>query len=217
MKKIRTLFREAKLILHEEGFLPFLRRAASFSIRQLFLYDSPFYIYEFPLNGPTFAGRVDDLTLRVITCPEELKRLLTEGFGLSGYTMTIEQCRQRLMKGAVLFCAFVDKEFASAGWIGTSKKAARDFYQYPADYTTTASGGGSMTVPKFRGRGLSPYIGSETIRYFRENGFSKHVGAIRKDNIASQLAVKKLGPHIMGEGCRLRLLGINFRWVKSLK
>ena len=116
---ICALFNRGKQILHEAGFL--------FLLKRFFSYDV-WYLYENNLDNLNFPCGVDNLILKVITRPEEFDQLLADDFNFSLYMMCIQQCRERLDRGAILFCAFVGKELTHGSWIGMNKGTHDDFY-----------------------------------------------------------------------------------------
>lgn len=205
MKRIGTLFRRARQVIREEGFLPLFKRA-------LFPYSTA-YLWESSLDDALIPYRDDNLTLQIITCIDEFDELLAERFDLSWYQMSVLGCKERLSKGAILFCALIGKEVAYISWAGTTKKH-HDFYVFPVDYQHEAAIGGTMTVPKLRGRGIHTWATSKIHRYLREKGKSRAVLEIGKDNVAAQKTQLRLGSRIFGETHHLRLLGLfDFRWV----
>lgn len=210
INRIRTLFRRGKQILHEEGFLSLFKRL-SFTYKTV-------YIYENTLHGPSIACKVTNLTLRIIGCPEDFDKLLAASFDFSSYEMSIQQCKERLSRGAIFFCAFVGKELAHGSWVGTGRRSHGDFYTFPIDYGHKACIGGTMTTPKYRRRGINVYVYSEMFQYIREKGLSKAVLEVRKDNIAAQSSQAKLSSYVWGTGHRLSLLLLfNFRWLTPIR
>lgn len=203
--RIGELLRAAKLILREEGFLSFLK--------QSFFTYTAYFIFENTLAGSIFACKADNLTLKLISALEELEQLLLEGFTFSSYHMSIQQCKQRLNKGAILFCAFVGKELAHGSWVATSRKACSDFHPFPMDCEHTAYIGGTMTIPKYRRKGINVYVHSEVFRYLKEKGLSRAMLAIDKNNIAAQDSQNRLGSRIWGRGYDLRLLILKLKWL----
>ena len=207
--KIKDIVRRGKQILREEGFLPLLKR--------LFTYKTV-YIYENTLHGPSIACKVNNLALKIITCSEELVRLLSEGFDFSLYPMSIQQCKERLNRGAILFCAFISKELAHGSWVAMNRRAYRDFYSFTINRRHTACIGGTITVPKYQRKGINVYVHSEIFRYLRKKGASKAMLEIHNDNIAAQNSQRKLGSYVWGEGHHLRLFYLlNFRWVTPIR
>ncbi|MBA7650994.1 hypothetical protein ES703_58809 [subsurface metagenome] len=208
INKIRAPFRRGKVILHEDGLLPFLKYVASV-FANLFVYQS-YNIYENTLDGPSMPCQVDNLTLRVITRPEEVDQLSGEGFNFSEY-------KERLDRGAILFCAFVDNELAHAVWVAIGRKAFDDYpFSFSMRYGSTVGVGGSFTAPKYRRKGIHAYVQSQIFRYLREKGLSRAWSVQYKDNIASQNSQIKLGSYLWGNGCHLILLRwFEFRWTRS--
>ena len=204
LNRIKALFKREKQILHEEGFLSLFKR--------FFIYET-WYLYKNNLDDLNCPCRVDNLTLRVITRPDEFDQLLADGFDFSPYGMSIQRSRERLSRGAILFCAFFGKELAHGSWIGMDRGTHDDFYAFPMNYGHTACIGGTMTVPKYRRKSINVYVHSEMFRYIREKGLSKAVLEVHKNNIAAQNSQAKLGSYIWGTGHHLRLvLLLNFRW-----
>lgn len=195
----------AKLVLHEEGFLSLFK--------QLFFTYRVYHLYENTLNGSALVRKVDNVTLKLIITQEKLEQLLLEGFTFPSYHMSIQQCKQRLDRGAILFCAFIDKELAHGSWVATSKKACPDFHPFPMDCEHTAYIGGTMTIPKYRRKGINVYIHSEIFRYLKEQGFSRAMLAIDKGNIAAENSQNKLGSSVWGRGYELRLLILKLKWL----
>ena len=66
INRAKTLFREGKLILHEEGFISLVKR--------LLYAHKIVYFYRNDLGSPSIGSNVDNLTLRVITCLEEFEK-----------------------------------------------------------------------------------------------------------------------------------------------
>lgn len=128
--------------------------------------------------------------------------------------MSIQQCRERLSKGSILFLALVGREIAHISWVGTTKRTHDNFYSSPIDYKHEASIGGTMTAPKHRGKGIYTWVYSQTFQYLIEKGYSRALFEIHKDNVVAHKAQAKLGSYVLGTGHRLRLLLLfNFKWL----
>ena len=117
LRSITALFEREKATLHREGFLSFSKSILCFFTRQL-LSHSILYLYKNSLAGARIPCEVDGLTLRVITSPEEFDKLLVQVCDLPWYRVGIKQCRKRLSKGAILFCALIDGEATQLSWRG---------------------------------------------------------------------------------------------------
>lgn len=214
LKSITALFEREKATLYREGFLSFSKSMLCFFTR-LLLSHSVIYLYENSLAGARIPCEVDGLTLRVITSPEEFDKLLVRGGDLPWYRVGIKQCRKRLSKGTILFCALIDGEVAHLSWVGVDNRTHGDFHTFLIDYEHEGSIGDSATNPRYRRKGIYTYVYSEIFQYIREGGRSKAMIEINKDNMVAQMSQAKLGSNIWGEGHCLRLLLLfNFRWVK---
>ena len=203
---IKGLFKKGKRVLNEEGLLILSKRI-------LFAY-SVVDLWENNLNGSIIACKVDNLTLKIITELEEFDEVLSYGFDLSWYEMSIQQCRERLSKGSILFLTLVGREIAHISWVGTTKRTHDDFYSSPIDYKHEASIGGTMTAPKHREKGIYTWVYSQMFQYLIEKGYSRALFEIHKDNVVAHKAQAKLGSYVLGTGHRLRLLLLfNFKWL----
>lgn len=206
MQGIKGLFNKGKRVFYEEGFLSLIKRS-------LFAY-STIDLWENNLDSHSITCKVDNLRLKIITELEEFDELLSDGFDLSWYEMSIQQCRERLSKKPILFLTLVGREIAHISWVGTTKRTHDDFYSSPIDYKHEASIGGTMTAPKHRGKGIYTGVYSRMFQYIKEKGYSRALFEIHKDNVVAHKAQAKLGSYVLGTGHRLRLLLLfNFKWL----
>jgi hypothetical protein len=186
-----------------------LQRGLAWLIGLLFSFSS-YAIYENTLDGSPVRCQVDDLTLRVITCSEEIDHLSGEGFdvaGLSGYKGAVN-------KGLILFCAFVGEELVYASQVFMGRDLCCRL-PYAINYASTAWVTGDFTAPKHRRKGIHLYVQSKIFQYLRERGLRSAWSNQSKDNIAARNSAIKLGSHLYGEGYQLRLLFfLNFGWIK---
>jgi hypothetical protein len=207
ISKIRKLHKRAKQILHEEGFWGLAKKG--------FFYDERWCICQIrALDYLDTLPETNDLEVKVLTSIAELDELLLEGFDLAGYKLSVNECRERLSAGAVLFCVFISKTFASAVWVCTNKEAGSYFYLFPNDYRRQAIGGGAMTAVQFRGKHISAFIAKKAATYLQDRGFSSRLIQVRIDDVAVQRSVERAGGYIIGKGCHLRLLFLlNISWI----
>ena len=208
MPGINVILKEIERVLNEEGFLSLLR--------QLFLTFNTFFLYQNNLNSPVIAPEISNITIKTLSEPEQLEQLMQQGFTFHSYHMSAQQCKQRLISGAILFCAFVGKELAHGSWAATSSNAYSDFHPFHMKYEHTAYIGGTMTIPKYRRKGINVYVHSKIFQYLKEKGISMAIIAIEKDNVIAQDSQNKLGSIMFGKGYYLRLLFLRFKWL-SLK
>lgn len=184
-------------------------------LKRVLFSHSIVHLWENNLNGPSIPCKVDNLRLQIIGCPEELDQLLADGIDLSWYEMSIQQCKERLGKGAIQFCALVDGDVAHISWAGMTKRSHGDFYSFHIDYRHEASVGGTMTAPRHKRKGIYTYVYSQIFQYLGEKGRARGVFETATDNIPVQRAQAKLGSTIRSQGHHLRLLLLfNFRWSR---
>ena len=200
--RLRELFRRARLLLHEEGFLSLFP--------QLLMCKNYYNIYENNLDGPRFPCKVDNLTLRIITCPEEFDQLSAEGFNFSEHAKTITS-------GEMLFFTFIGKEIVHVNRAFMRRRGVyTHFCPSSMDDGHTVYMGGFWTAPKYRRKGINTFIFSKVLHYLRDRGVSRVVIIVHPDNIAIVNSLAKVDCYLWGEGYHLKLLFLfNFWRVKS--
>jgi RimJ/RimL family protein N-acetyltransferase len=222
---VNGIFKDAKTTIKEKGLRNFIGYLAHYLRRMLFIYDNSYYIYETPYSyNPAISRKVENivgsLATRAITSPDELDSIISAGYDISANELTAQQCRERLARGAIMFCSFKDKELTSSLWIAMNDSGSRGFRLYPAplDYGTAAFVGGGFTIPKYRGKGLYNHAVNEASRYFGEKGISIFVSENHKKNKSSQRTLRRMGTRLGGEGRHIRLLTLlNFKWISGVK
>lgn len=171
-----------------------------------------FDIYESALDPPPMTCGVDDLTIRVITRPEEIAQLESDQLIAEG--IKISRNKELLSMDAILFCAFVGNELAHVTHVFISRRAHEIYpLSFAMQYGHTVGLAG-RTAPKYRRKGLYVYTRSNALQYLREKGFSR-AWDVQNGNIAARNAVLKLGYHFWGKGYGLRLLSLfTIEWTK---
>ena len=203
------LLRQGNDILREQGVISFVNRTFSFLARPFFNYQV-FYMYEEVLDNTEateFTPRTQTVSLRIISTPEDVDELIAEGFDFSHYRDT-NQLKKRLNMGAVLFCAFVQRELAHISLVAMSKNSQWDagLAPFAVDYQSEAYVGATETNPKYRGVGICPYVYSKIYQFLKEKGRSKAKFTTNKGNVAFQRAQDKLGSRVSAEGRLLKIL-----------
>lgn len=196
--------------MHEEGFLALFKSFLSFFKQVLFSYRS-YNIYESALDPLDIKCEVDNLTIRVITRPEEVDQLSYGGF----YPSKRSRDKEIVTKGAILYCAFVGKELAhiTQVFIGRAAHQIHPF-SFAMHYGHTV-GLAAFTAPKYRRRGIHLWTRSNVFQYLREKKISRAWDVQEKDNVAARNSVVKLGYYLWGEGYRLRLLSVlTLEWTR---
>ena len=202
----------AKHILHREGFIALIKRGSRF-LRGCLFARVAFDVYLVPLTQPTpaeFTPQIPGLFCETILTSEQLDDLLSRGFDLGVHVIG---ARERLDKGALMFCAFVGSEFAGIHWAATTTEAMGSINEIPfsvAFSNNEAFLGWSEIDPKYRRLGLFTYMYSEKRRVLL--GLGKTTGRCfpEKHNLASRMATISVGGTLCGEGRYLKIL-----WWKS--
>jgi len=215
--RISWLLRRAKYICQTEGLIPLARRGFSFVAGLFFLYRT-YYLYEHTpsnarnLNEADFMPKIDSFTFKIISTNQEADELEAEGLDLDSQTTA---ARERLAKGGIAFCIFVGPELAHIGWVAMTEEARRgvDALPYHVDFGNgQACTGGTVTTPKYRGKGLMTYGYWRRFQYIGEKGVRISRNAVDTSNVASQKVHAKFNPEIYARARYLKIL----RW-KSWK
>ncbi len=211
--------RRAKDVVQEEGLTPLLSRGFGF-VRESFFKYAEYYLYEHSLrerDEALFMPRIEGLIFRIVRTNEEADELAVE-LG-SDFRRRFVRARRSLDKSAIAFCFFADGEIAHIGWVALSKeaKACFDPVPYEVDFRNrVACTGGTITVPKYRSRGLMTYGYVKRLRFLRELGWRASRNCVVVDNIASQKAQGKLGPRVYARARCLKLLRWRFLWQRPI-
>jgi hypothetical protein len=213
--RVGVLLTRAKDILQTEGLKPLLRRGFDFVRAPLFQYGNYYlYLYQHTLKGrdeADFMPRIQGFTFRMVRTNEEADELaVTMG---CDFRRCFVDARKSLDKGAIAFCLFVKGEIAHIGWVALSEEAKRviEYLPYKVDFSNNeACTGGTITIPKYRGKGLMKYGYFKRFQFLREKGIIASRNAVAVNNIASQKAHAKFGPKIYARACYLKILWWDF-------
>jgi len=208
--QVRKLLAKAKIILSEEGFLSLIRKSV-WSSSTVDLWANNLNNFCIDYQKP------EGLELKIISSVENFDKLFDGVMDISWYDLDAHQCRARLRKGAILFCVINEEEIAYISWAGTNQKSSKGFYSFPL-YKYDICIGGTMTSPKYRGKGIHKWASYMQYHYLKEKVGLRALLQINKDNNIAQKAQIMLGSRIWGEGHHLRLLPfLNFYWVKPVR
>ena len=156
--------------------------------------------------------KIESFTLKIVSTNQEADELEAEGLEFRSHVMNT---RERLDKGAIAFCIFVGQELASVEWVAMTQEAKDSVGEPPFEVDFSKNEvctAGGWTNPKYRGRGLAPYVDFKTSEFVQERGKVVERTSGLKGNIASHRAYAKLGPKMVAEARYLRIL-----WWKSWK
>lgn len=210
----RMLLSRAKDILRTEGLLLLLGRGCDFLVRYLFRCGT-FYLYELAVkerNEADFMPSLQNLTVHIVSSNQQADELAASGFDCRSYSI---HARRRLDKGAIAICTFVKQELASIVWVAMTEEAKKsvDSLPYHVDFVNKeASTGGTVTIPKYRRKGLMKYGKYKMFQFMGEQGIVTSRNAVRTSNIASLKAQASFDHRIYARARYLRIL-----WWQSWK
>ena len=216
MDRLRVLFRRANQILQAEGLIFLFRRALEFF--GVFQYGT-YYLYEnYPsqvLKGKTeadFMPKIQDFTFTIVSTNQQADELVAEGLE---FRSKVTKTREKLDKGAVAFCIFVEQEFAYIHWVAMTEEAKKMVapLPYKVDFAKNeVCGGGVWTTPKYRRMRLSTHARFKIYQFLKERSIVTYRYSIAAGNIASQRSAGWFIPKMYAEARYLRVL-----WWKSWK
>lgn len=213
-KRVSVLFRRGKYSLQTEGLIAFIKRGFLFLLRCFFRYET-YYLYTSPLNKASEVEptpRIQNFTLEIISTKQQFDALVANGFDLGFHVIGMEE---RLNKGAIAFCAFVERDLAHIFWVAMSEEAKTSLTElsYPVDFLNgEAYLGWIETSPRYRRMGIGRYARFKMLQYLRNRGQTLHPYVVSKSNLTGQKFEAEVGAKRCGEGRYLKLL-----WCKSWK
>ena len=214
---IGILARRVDNILRNDGLIPLLARVLKYLFGSVFQCRT-FYIYQHTMrerNEGDFLLKIQNFTFQIVSTNEQADELAASGFDLRSYSLNV---KRRLEKGAIAFCIFVGRELAHVGWVAMSEEAKNtfDYLPYRVDFSNKeACTGGTLTIPKYEGKGLMMYGYFKRFQFLKERGKLVSRNAVVTSNIVSQKGHAKFGPKICGEAHYLKILWWKF-WKETL-
>ena len=127
----------------------------------------------------------------------------------------VTKAREKLDKGAVALCIFVEQELAHISWVAMTEEAKKmvDPLPYKVDFANSeACMGGAWTNPKYRRMGLMEYGVYKRRQFQVERGLGIARGSIAARNVPSAGVAAKVGSNMYAEAHYLRIL-----WWKCWK
>jgi len=146
----------AKLVCKTEGIVSLIRRGFIHLGLSLFSYGT-LYLNRRPLveeNEADVLPSIQNITLKMITSNKQADELVADGF--DDFRHHVSNSKRRLDSGAIAFCIFVGKEFASINWVAMDEKAQKSLVPIPfrINFLVEALLEDIMTIPKYRRQGL---------------------------------------------------------------
>lgn len=197
-------------ILNKEGLFQLVKKAFIFLSNNLFSYRT-YNLYEKSLsekNEKEFTPKVPGFTLRIIRTPSEVDKLSADGFDF-GFYQNIYSIKALLNKGTILFCIFINKNWAHSSWIGIDNNAIVDPFFRRTPRHNSGCIGPCATNSAYYGLGLYPYALSQICKFLKKNDKHKAVISTAKKNLASNRGIIKAGFSVCSEGYHLQ---IGSRW-----
>jgi hypothetical protein len=216
--KLSSLFPElsrTKSILSEEGLPVLIKRAFAYAGNALFGCGT-YLVYEFKLDRAQIVDKIPrtGCSFKTITTMSEYNEMVGQG-----YDFGIRDFRPRLRKGAIVFCAFINKQLASEYWVAQDARAKKavDPIPFKVDFAHgEVCSGVRFTDPKYRRYGLSEYLFSERIRYLVENNYHTSKATVNVNNVISQQMNAKLSGKIIAKGRYLHIFAWHFWKEKAM-
>ncbi|MDD1744390.1 MAG: hypothetical protein LUQ20_01055 [Candidatus Methanoperedens sp.] len=157
-----------------------------------------------------FLPKTRDFIVQIVTSNKQADELAAHAVDFRKH---IGNAQRALDKEAVAFCIFIGKELAHVGWLALTEEAkdAFDPLPYRIDFSNKeACTGGTITFPKFRGKGLMTYGYFKRFQFLWENGIKISRNAVKTNNIISQKVHNKFNPKIYAKAYYVRFLWWKF-------
>jgi hypothetical protein len=159
------------------------------SLRRSIVTAEEYVIYQFDTDTsqrPELRPDIKGLEITVLESEEDMDRLAAHGYEVVESHPSFN--RKWLRRGAVAFCAHVNRELAHVGWVAMSEAARGccDSLPYHVDFEHgEANWGGAYTWRRFRNMGIYAYVCGIRLNYMRAKGYGVCRDAVRRDNAAS--------------------------------
>ncbi len=217
INRLASLLGKAKRILQTEGPISLIKKGFAFLRVRSFSYET-YYCYEHTLkerDEADFMPRINDFTLKIIISKEEAGKLASRDFDFGPYFAKVGD---RLDKGAIMFCIFAGQELAHIGHVCLTEEAHKNLEPpYRVNFINNeASTGGTITVPKYRGKGLMTYGYFIRFQFLKGKGITTSRNMVATSNIVSRRVMAKFSPKTYAKVYYLKVLGWRFWKEKSL-
>ncbi len=213
VNRVVSVVSKIKQVLKTEGLIPLLRRGFPFLLRYFLQYGTH-YLYHHTLkerNEADFMPRIQDFTIKVVSTNKQADQISASGF--EDFRQQFINARRGLDKGAIAFCFYVGSELAHIGWVAMSEEAKKTFDSLPYHINFSdkeACTGGTVTIPKYRGKGLMAYGYFVRFQFLRQKGIVATRNAVKINNTASHKVMAKFSPNVYARACYLKVLWWKF-------
>lgn len=213
---LNALSIRAKDVWQKEGLIPVLKRGFPLLARCFFQYGT-FYVYEHTIkerNEADFLPKIQNFTVQIVYTNQQADELAANGFDFRSYSI---HARRNLDKGAIAFCIFVGWELAHVGWVAMTEEAKNtvDPFPFRIDFSNKeACTGGTLTIPKYRRKGLQEYVQFKRFQFLWEKGIVTSRNTVHTNNIPAQRTNEKFHPKIHAKARYLKVLWWQF-WKET--
>ncbi|MBW1815306.1 MAG: hypothetical protein JRJ39_17150 [Deltaproteobacteria bacterium] len=213
MLNLKSIIYRTKAIIDKEGFTSLLKRASTFIIHQIFIYET-YYLLENSIKDidadpDEFVPDIPNLTYKFVKTNQEADKVAVE---FSDFRLSHHNARERLDKGAMALCIFIGTDLAYITWTATTEDSKKTFNNIPykVDFDKNeAVAGGESAMPEYRRKGLSKYGHLLNGRFLKDLGVNKKHAAISKSNLISMKAKAGFENRVYEEGRYIKILGWN--------
>jgi hypothetical protein len=198
--------------------MPLVRQGFAFILRRFYQYGT-YDLYEIALedwlkhrNEVDHLPRIEDFIFKIISTNQEADELEADGLEFRSHVINVTE---RLDRGAIAFCVFVERELAHIFWVAMNEEAKDVLGELPyrVDFSKNESTHGDLwTNPKYRGMRLPTYVGFKARQFLWENGKVLLRGPVARGNVAAQRSYANAAPKLYAQGRYLKIL-----WWKSWK
>ncbi|MBE9500915.1 MAG: hypothetical protein IMY87_00580 [Chloroflexi bacterium] len=151
--------------------------------------------------------KIKNFTCKIVSTNQEADELAAEGFE---FRSQVTGATEKLDKGAVALCIFVEKELGHICWFAFTEEAKKmvDLLPYKVDFANNeACVGGAWTSQEYRRIGLNKYRSFKDSQFLTNRGIVTARYSIASTNIASQRSLDKFTNKKYAEARYLRILG----------
>jgi len=215
INRLTQICNKLKYAIQSEGILRGIRRGISFLTERIFWYEN-YYLCSMSLENFTIDPEdhkpdIPGITYVFVTSNEQANRLVEKGF--EDFRKYHFHSYHSLDSGAIANCVYVGKEMAYICWIARNEEAKKNFNDLPyrVDFQNgEACAGTSLTVPKFRRKGIRIYGALLRYRYYKENNIHTQRGIKKVSNTRSLRSSARYGDKPCGRARYIKVLGWKF-------
>ncbi len=214
------LIARARRILKDEGITVLFKRALLYLRQNLFVFYR-LNLYEHTLqamNEVEYMPKIEGFTHRLISSNKQADEIAGQGFEDLRQCPILVDARRCLDKGAIAFCVYAGKELAHTGFVAMDEEAKKtfDIVPYKVDFAHgQACTGGTVTLPKYRGKGLMAYSYFKRLELLRQKGYRTTRNAIACNNLASRKVHERFPHRIYAAASIVRIAGMTFYREKA--